>query len=129
MPRDPFKKGCEEFRSTRRPMLNPEMSRRQVLISGLGLGLSLYSAKAMSFDRVLENAQAQAAAAPNAPILVNVFLPGPEPDPAADPLEIFQGDATAGAFCLSHDALGDDVVGVGGEAGLLAAPLLEQPLG
>ena len=76
MPRDPFKKGCEEFRSTRRPMLNPEMSRRQVLISGLGLGLSLYSAKAMSFDRVLENAQAQAAAAPNAPILVNVFLPG-----------------------------------------------------
>jgi uncharacterized protein (DUF1501 family) len=76
MPRDPFKKGCEEFRSTRRPMLNPEMSRRQVLMSGLGLGLSLYSAKAMSFDRVLENAQAQAAAAPNAPILVNVFLPG-----------------------------------------------------
>ena len=76
MPRDPFKKGCEEFRSTRRPMLNPEMSRRQMLIGGLGLGLSLYSARAMTFDRVLETAQAQAAAAPNAPILVNVFLPG-----------------------------------------------------
>lgn len=52
-----------------------------------------------------------------------------EPDPAADPLEVFQGDATAGAFSLGHNALGDDVVGVGGEAGLLAAPLLEQPLG
>ena len=50
MPRDPFKKGCEEFRSTRRPMLNPEMSRRQVLLSGLGLGLSLYATKAMTFD-------------------------------------------------------------------------------
>ena len=47
-----------------------------MLIGGLGLGLSLYSAKAMTFDRVLESAQAQAAAAPNAPILVNVFLPG-----------------------------------------------------
>jgi uncharacterized protein (DUF1501 family) len=76
MPRDPFKKGCEEFRSVRRPALNPEMSRRQVLLSGLGLGLSLYTAKAMTFERVLENAQAQAAAAPDAPILVNVFLPG-----------------------------------------------------
>jgi uncharacterized protein (DUF1501 family) len=76
MPRDPFKKGCEEFRSIRRHTLNPEMSRRQVLLSGLGLGLSLYSTKAMSFDRVLESAQAQAAAAPDAPILVNVFLPG-----------------------------------------------------
>jgi uncharacterized protein (DUF1501 family) len=76
MPRDPFKKGCEEFRSTRRPTLNPEMSRRQVLLSGLGLGLSLYTAKAMTLERVLESAQAQAAAAPDAPILVNVFLPG-----------------------------------------------------
>src|SRR5918912_3899381 len=76
MPRDPFKKGCEEFRSTRRPALDPEMSRRQVLLSGLGLGLSLYTTKAMSLDRVLESAQAQAAAAPNAPVLVNVFLPG-----------------------------------------------------
>src|SRR5918995_5839246 len=77
MPRDPFKKGCEEFRSIhRRHTLNPEMSRRQVLLSGLGLGLSLYTTRAMSFDRVLETAQAQAAAAPDAPILVNVFLPG-----------------------------------------------------
>ena len=76
MRRDPFKKGCEEFRSTRRPMLNPEMSRRQMLMGGLGLGLSLYATKAMTFERVLESAQAQAAAAPNAPILVNVFLPG-----------------------------------------------------
>src|SRR3712207_6705186 len=76
MPRDPFKKGCEEFRSTRRPMLNPDMSRRQLLLSGLGLGLSLYTTKAMSLERILESAQAQAAAAPDAPILVNVFLPG-----------------------------------------------------
>jgi uncharacterized protein (DUF1501 family) len=76
MPRDPFKKGCEEFRSTRRPTLNPEMSRRQILLGGLGLGLSLYATKAMTFERMLESAQAQAAAAPDAPILVNVFLPG-----------------------------------------------------
>jgi uncharacterized protein (DUF1501 family) len=75
MPRDPFK-GCDEFRRTRRPALNPDMSRRQVLLSGLGLGLSLYATKAMSFGRILESAQAQAAAAPNAPVLVSVFLPG-----------------------------------------------------
>src|SRR5699024_253232 len=47
-----------------------------VLLGGLGLGLSLYATKAMTFERLLESAQAQAAAAPDAPILVNVFLPG-----------------------------------------------------
>jgi uncharacterized protein (DUF1501 family) len=75
MARDPFR-GCDEFRSARRPALNPEMSRRQVLLSGIGLGLSLYATSALSLDRVLDSAQAQAAATPNAPIMVSVFLPG-----------------------------------------------------
>ena len=38
--------------------------------------MSLYATKAMSLERVLEAAHAQAAAAPNAPVLVSVFLPG-----------------------------------------------------
>jgi uncharacterized protein (DUF1501 family) len=113
MSRDPFKKGCEEFRSTRRPMLNPEMSRRQVLLSGLGLGLSLYSAKAMTFDHVLENAQAQAAAAPNAPILVNVFLPG-----GCDLLSTLTPLWVAGPLNDIRKTLGDNTTPALGSTGL-----------
>ena len=39
-------------------------------------GLTLYTAKAMPVTRVFEAAAADAAAAPNAPVLVSVFLPG-----------------------------------------------------
>ena len=58
----------------RRP-LEP-LTRRQVIAGGLGATLSVYAAKAMPFARMLEAAEAQAAAAPNAPVLVSVFLPG-----------------------------------------------------
>ena len=42
----------------------------------LGAGLALYAAKAMPFTQVFEAAAADAAAAPDAPVLVSVFLPG-----------------------------------------------------
>ena len=42
---------------------------------GLGAGLSVYAARAMPLTRMLEAASAQAAAAPDAPVLVAVFLP------------------------------------------------------
>jgi uncharacterized protein (DUF1501 family) len=113
MPRDPFKKGCEEFRSTRRPMLNPEMSRRQVLMGGLGLGSSLYATKAMTVERMLESAQAQAAAAPNAPILVNVFLPG-----GCDLLSTLTPLWVAGPLNDVRKTLGDNTTPALGSTGL-----------
>ena len=52
------------------------LTRRQVLGAGLGAGLALYGARAMPAERVFEAAAAEAAAAPDAPVLVSVFLPG-----------------------------------------------------
>jgi uncharacterized protein (DUF1501 family) len=121
MPRDPFKKGCEEFRSTRRPTLNPEMSRRQVLLSGLGLGLSLYATKAMTFERMLENAQAQAAAAPDAPILVNVFLPG-----GCDLLSTLTPLWVAGPLNDVRRSLGDNTTPALASTGLGLHPSLSE---
>jgi hypothetical protein len=50
-----------------------------------------------------------------------------KPYPLTDPRQFFDGDTVPGAFSLGHDAFGDLVVDVGGEAGLLAAPFLQQP--
>ena len=73
-------RACDDFRQTsaaqRRRWLEPSMSRRQVLARGLGAGLAVYASQAMPFARILEAAQAQAQAAPSAPVLVTVFLPG-----------------------------------------------------
>ncbi len=79
MPRSAHK-ACDDFRQTsagagRRFAARP-LTRRQVLAGGLGATLSVYAAQAMPFARILEAAEAQAAAAPNAPVLVSVFLPG-----------------------------------------------------
>jgi uncharacterized protein (DUF1501 family) len=68
MPRDPFK-GCDDFRRTRRPLT---LTRRQAVLGGL----SIYAATALAPSRLLDAARAQAAAAPDAPVLVSVFLPG-----------------------------------------------------
>jgi uncharacterized protein (DUF1501 family) len=73
MPRDPFK-GCDDFRRRQHPALNPAMSRRQLLLAGLGAGMSYYAARALAPARILEAAAAQAS--PDAPVLVSVFLPG-----------------------------------------------------
>jgi uncharacterized protein (DUF1501 family) len=73
-------RGCNDFRqtseATRRRWLGSSLTRRQVLGAGLGFGLSVYAARAMPLARMLEAAEAEAAAAPDAPVLVTVFLPG-----------------------------------------------------
>jgi uncharacterized protein (DUF1501 family) len=67
-------RACDDFHRTSER--SSSLTRRQVLAWGAGGGLSLYLAKAMPIQRVLELAEADAAAAPNAPVLVSVFLPG-----------------------------------------------------
>jgi uncharacterized protein (DUF1501 family) len=72
---------CDDFHRTseavRREYLGgPPLTRRQVLAAGIGAGLTLYTARAMPVTRVFDAAAVDAAAAPNAPVLVSVFLPG-----------------------------------------------------
>ena len=74
-------RACDDFHrsseAVRRDYLGgPPLTRRQVLGLGLGATLAVYTARAMPAERVLEAAAAEAAAAPNAPVLVSVFLPG-----------------------------------------------------
>lgn len=71
---------CNDFHladeATRRRFTSAPLTRRQVIARGLGAGLAFYAAQAMPLARVLEAAGAQAEAAPDAPVLVSVFLPG-----------------------------------------------------
>jgi uncharacterized protein (DUF1501 family) len=52
------------------------LTRRQVIGRGAAAGLAVYAAKAMPLARILDAAEADAAAAPDAPVLVSVFLAG-----------------------------------------------------
>lgn len=80
MARPSAHKACSDFHrtseSSRRRFLGASLTRRQVIARGLGAGLAVYAANAMPFARMLEAAEAEAAAAPEAPVLVSVFLPG-----------------------------------------------------
>jgi uncharacterized protein (DUF1501 family) len=81
MPKQPLSCGCDDFRatseSTRRSFVgDSRLTRRQIIGWGVGAGLSLYAAKALPVSRALEAAAADAAANPDAPVFVAVFLPG-----------------------------------------------------
>lgn len=70
---------CDDFTRTdadRRSRLERPITRRALLRGGLGATISLYAAGALPLGRAFEAAQASAADAPNAPVLVNVFVPG-----------------------------------------------------
>jgi uncharacterized protein (DUF1501 family) len=70
---------CDDFSRTdaqRRSVATRPISRRRLLQAGIGATISLYAARAMPLARALEAGEASAAAAPNAPALVNVFVPG-----------------------------------------------------
>jgi uncharacterized protein (DUF1501 family) len=79
MPRS-IHKGCDDFRQTsagaRERWLGGGMTRRQALMGALGGGLTIWANQAMPFGRIFEAAQASAADAPAARVLVSVFLPG-----------------------------------------------------
>lgn len=79
----PVHKGCDDFRQTsasaRERWLGTggfPLTRRQVVGAGLGGALAIWASGAMGIDGVLDAAAAQAAGAPDAPVLVTVFLPG-----------------------------------------------------
>src|SRR5512133_3663185 len=70
---------CDDFSRTdaeRRSRLEAPISRRRLLQAGLGATISLYAARAMPLTRAFEAAEASAQAAPDAPVLVTVFVPG-----------------------------------------------------
>jgi uncharacterized protein (DUF1501 family) len=72
-------RGCDDFRHTeaeRRTPTGRPISRRALLQAGLGATLSVYAAKALPFAQQLQAAEASAAVNPEAPVLVNVFVPG-----------------------------------------------------
>jgi uncharacterized protein (DUF1501 family) len=74
MPRSSPYRACEDFHRTERAA--PAISRRHFLRLGAGAGLSIYAASNISLARLLDGAGEAHAAAPDAPILVTVFLPG-----------------------------------------------------
>ena len=82
MPRPNAHRACDDFRSTseatRRAYLGERggLTRRQLIGRGVAAGLTVYAARAMSISRVFEAAEAAYAQAPNAPVLVSVFMPG-----------------------------------------------------
>ena len=62
-------RACDDFERT-------ALTRRGFVRSTAAAGLALYGANLLPWEDVLSAATAEAAAAPNAPILVSVFLPG-----------------------------------------------------
>ena len=73
-------RACDDFHATReatrRAYLDSGITRRQILARGVGAGLAVYASRAMSIADIFGAAEASAAAAPDAPVLVSVFLPG-----------------------------------------------------
>ena len=78
MPRPNPVKCCEDFHRTATSERYREVgvSRRHFLRLGAGAGLSLYAAQSLSLGHMFAGAEEAAAQAPDAPILVTVFLPG-----------------------------------------------------
>lgn len=78
MPRPNPIKCCEDFHRTATSERHREVgvTRRHFLRLGAAAGLSLYAAQSLPLERMLAGAEEAYAQAPDAPILVAVFLPG-----------------------------------------------------
>src|SRR5215212_1919604 len=76
MPRSRAHAACQDFHRATEASRRDVLTRRQLLRWGIGTGVTLYGTQMLPTARVMEAAAAQAAAAPDAPILVSVFLPG-----------------------------------------------------
>jgi uncharacterized protein (DUF1501 family) len=76
MPRSRAHAACQDFHRAGEAARREVLTRRQLLRWSIGAGVTLYGAQMLPAARVMEAAAQQAAAAPDAPILVSVFLPG-----------------------------------------------------
>ncbi|MDX6666452.1 MAG: hypothetical protein QOG68_2658 [Solirubrobacteraceae bacterium] len=71
MPRHSVHRACDDFHQTA-----AAITRRQLIGRSLAAGVTAYMATNTPLRSVLEAAEASAAGAPGAPVLVSVFLPG-----------------------------------------------------
>ncbi|MCW2992575.1 MAG: hypothetical protein JWQ18_70 [Conexibacter sp.] len=76
MPRLRAYSACQDFHHASEAARRDVLTRRQMLKWGIGAGVTVYAANMLSTGSLLDAAAAEAAAAPDAPILVSVFLPG-----------------------------------------------------
>jgi uncharacterized protein (DUF1501 family) len=76
MPRSRAHAACQDFHHASEAARRDVLTRRQLLRWGIGAGVTLYGTQMLPTARVMDAAAAQAAATPDAPILVSVFLPG-----------------------------------------------------
>src|SRR6476659_10349529 len=119
MPRFSAHRACDDFHETTRAI-----TRRQMIGRSIGAGLSLYMAANTPLGRVLEAAEASAAAAPNAPVLVSVFLPG-----GCDLLSTLAPTQQAGKLADLRGKLArPDMVALPGESRIVAHPSLATGL-
>jgi uncharacterized protein (DUF1501 family) len=76
MPRFRAHAACQDFHRASEAARRDVLTRRQMLKWGIGAGVTVYAANMMPTHHLLDAATAEAAAAPDAPVLVSVFLPG-----------------------------------------------------
>src|SRR3954451_10131846 len=76
MPRTRAHAACQDFHRASEAARRDVLTRRQMLTWGIGAGVTVYAAGRLPTGHMLDAAAAQAAAAPDAPVLVSVFLPG-----------------------------------------------------
>jgi uncharacterized protein (DUF1501 family) len=76
MPRFRAHAACQDFHRASEASRRDVLTRRALLKWGIGAGVTVYAANMLPTAHLLDAAAAEAAAAPDAPILVSVFLPG-----------------------------------------------------
>lgn len=76
MPRFRAHAACQDFHRASEAARADVLTRRSMLKWGIGAGVTVYSATRLPTAHLLDAAAAEAAAAPDAPVLVSVFLPG-----------------------------------------------------
>jgi uncharacterized protein (DUF1501 family) len=76
LPRFRAHAACQDFHRASEAARRDVLTRRQLMKWGIGAGVTVYAANLLPTGHLLDAAAAEAAAAPDAPILVSVFLPG-----------------------------------------------------
>src|SRR3954467_11007069 len=76
MPKTRAHAACQDFHRASEAARRDVLTRRQMLKWGIGAGVTVYAANRLPTSHLFDAAAAEAAAAPDAPILVSVFLPG-----------------------------------------------------